>query len=817
MLASGSTVGGRYRVLRNFGPAATSIALAEDLRSAQRVWLVQIEITASDAQIALTLEQQGRFALGVPGLARPVASGVDAAAAFLAFAAPLSGSVADAHVGPWSGARVAALATRIAAALAPLHDQGIAYGCLRPELIAESDTGEVLFGFGVAAVATAFGAAGEASQLLAPGYRAPELRASLLPPTPASDVFALSVLLRELLSAPQSVAEPVPGSAISSELEACLARATALDARARPRDVRAFAVELARLAQLEPEQKPAPAPPVEVAQVALPEAEPGPSVSPVAMPTPMPAVVGPSVPYPPSAPLFAVPSAPPRSKASSLGVWLFIGAGLLLMAGGVVGATFFAARRAAALVKAMGPALHAPVVVAPKFVPPSPSPTATEQPPPFPPAVPETRPVPDKLPRAHPPVVAPGVGPASFPEEARAALPVLGSEPIWGTRNAPLTWVLFGDLECPHTRRAWRALEVAKLTFGDDLRIVFRHRPLREHPNALDAARVLAGLSREHGPLAFFDVLHRISRDEASLTPEHLQTVLNAAGYGGSKLSELARVGDAAVRSDLQLAGQFAVKSTPFSFLNGQPVDGERAPAELERLLLDERRSATWSLAAGVSPAALYGTRTSSNLIGVGEQAASRVCAPVGASPVRGPVDALVTVVEFSDFECPFCRQAEPTLHKLLDRFPKDVRLVWKNYPLPQHKNARLLANFAADASARGSSVGFWAVHDALFAHQEELDDGALGELAGKAGLDGALLLISAHAGVHDAAIHADMALAQKLGVKGTPTFFVNGRRVQGALALDQFEALIQEELKSGQRIVAHGVARKDVYGLVCE
>ncbi len=522
MFANGSTVGGRFRVLRNFGPAATSLALAEDLRGAQRVWLVQIDVTASEAQIGLTLEQQGRFALGVPGLARPVASGVDAGAAFLAFAAPLSGSVADAHVGPWSGARVAALATRIAAALAPLHDQGIAYGCLRPELIAEGDAGDVLFGFGVAAVATAFGAAGEASQLLAPEYRAPELRASLLPPTPASDVFALSVLLRELLGAPHSAAEPAPDPAISSELEACLARATALDARARPRDVRAFAVELARLAQLEPEPNPAPTPPIEAAQVALPDAQQGPSA--------LPAVAGPSVPYPPSAPLFAVPGAPPRAKTSSLGVWLFVGAGLLLMVGGVVGATFFAARRAAALVKAMGPALHAPLATAPKFVPLSPSPTATEEPLPFPPSAPETSPMPDKLPRAHPPVVAPGSGPASFPEEARAPLPVLGSEPIWGTRNAPLTWVLFGDLECPHTRRAWRALEVAKLTFGDDLRIVFRHRPLREHPNALDAARVLAGLARERGPLAFFDVLHRISRDEASLTPEHLQAVLSAAG-----------------------------------------------------------------------------------------------------------------------------------------------------------------------------------------------------------------------------------------------------------------------------------------------
>jgi protein-disulfide isomerase len=394
---------------------------------------------------------------------------------------------------------------------------------------------------------------------------------------------------------------------------------------------------------------------------------------------------------------------------------------------------------------------------------------------------------------------------------------VLGSEPIWGTRNAPLTWVLFGDLDCPHTRRAWRALEAVKITFGDDLRIVFRHRPLREHPNAFDAATVMAGLSLRRGPRAFFDVLHRIAQDDASLTPEHLQAVLAASGYADLKPSELAALGEPVVFADEQLAGQFAVRSTPFSFLNGKPIDGERSPAELERLLVDERRSATWSLASGVSPSALYVTRASSNLIGVGEQGDARACAPVGNSPVRGPSDALVTLVEFSDFECPFCKRVEPTLLRLLERYPKNLRLVWKDFPLPQHKNARLLANFAADANARGSSAGFWAVHDALFAHADVLDDNALGELAGKAGMDGALLLISARAGVHDAAIHADMALAQKLGVKGTPTFFVNGRPLQGVLPLEQFDALVQEELKSAARIVARGVARKDLYALTCD
>jgi protein-disulfide isomerase len=417
----------------------------------------------------------------------------------------------------------------------------------------------------------------------------------------------------------------------------------------------------------------------------------------------------------------------------------------------------------------------------------------------------------------HAPMVAPGAGPSAFPEDARAALPVLGSEPIWGTRNAALTWVFFGDLDCPHTRRAWRALEGVKAAFGDDLRIVFRHRPLREHPNALDAARVLAGVARVHGSVAFFDVLHGALQGEASLSAEQLTTVLREAGYGASKLSDLSAAGDAQVRADLQLAGQFGLKSTPFSFLNGQAVDGERTALEVEQLLREEQRTATWLSAAGIPSASLYATRTSNNLIGVGNAGESRSCAPIGKSATRGPADALVTLVEFSDFECQYCKRVEPTLEALLARYPKTLRLVWKDYPLPQHKGAQLLANFAADAYRRGSTRGFWAVHDGIFAHAEALDDGALGALAGKAGLDGALLLISAHAGAHDAAIRADMKLGQKLNVTGTPTFFANGRRIEGALPLPRFDALIQEELKTAQRIVAHGTAARDVYGLVCD
>jgi len=728
-------------------------------------------------------------------LARLLASGIDADGGYVVFAAPSSGSVAEVPSGAWTLPRVAALAARIAAALAPLHDQGIAYGLLTPELIGEGPEPEVLFGFGVTALANTFGAPGEASQLVAPKLRAPELRTSLRPPTPASDLFALATLLRTLLP------ERIP-----PQIAAHLARATSEDLHSRPHDVTTFTAHLTRLSENAnvndlPLRPPGDGDvPVDV-DVPVPVDVPEPGDVPVPVDVDVPAIPLPST-------LQPLPRGAPTMPRSSLLALLLVLSGLVLMLGGVATAIVYATRQAPPVPPKVAAAPHP----APSPIAPQPKQPVVE--PPLP-SAPEITQLPPRT--RHAPIVAPGAGPSSFPDEARAVLPVLGSEPIWGTRNAALTWILFGDLECPHTRGAWRALEAVKARFGDDLRIVFRHRPLREHANALEAARVLAGVARVHGSSAFFDVLHRVLQGEASLTRERLTAELEAAGYGASKLSDLSAAGEPQVRADLQLAGQFALKSTPFSFLNGQAVDGERTAQELEQLLRDEQRTATWLAAAGVSQATLYATRTSSNLIGVGDAGESRSCAPIGKSATRGPADALVTLVEFSDFECQYCKRVEPTLQALLARYPKSLRLVWKDYPLPQHGSAQLLANFAADAFGRGSLSGFWAVHDGIFAQPDALDDGELGVLAGKAGLDGALLLMAAHAGVHDAAIRADIKLGQKLSVNGTPTFFANGRRIEGALPFERFEALIQQELRTAQRIVAHGTAARDVYGLVCD
>src|SRR2546428_9709687 len=95
---------------------------------------------------------------------------------------------------------------------------------------------------------------------------------------------------------------------------------------------------------------------------------------------------------------------------------------------------------------------------------------------------------------------------------------------------------------------------------------------------------------------------------------------------------------------------------------------------------------------------------------------------PVGGSPQLGPDDALVTLVVFSDFQCPFCARIEPTLAQLRDRYGADLRIVWKHNPLDFHTNAMPAAEATAEAFAQGGNPTFWALHDRLFANAPNLD-----------------------------------------------------------------------------------------------
>lgn len=176
---------------------------------------------------------------------------------------------------------------------------------------------------------------------------------------------------------------------------------------------------------------------------------------------------------------------------------------------------------------------------------------------------------------------------------------------------------------------------------------------------------------------------------------------------------------------------------------------------------------------------------------------------------IRGASEPLVTIVEFSDFQCPFCGQFARTLHELERSYPEDVRLVFKQFPLPMHPNAALAAKAAIAAGAQGK---FWAMHDHMFKNRAALSRDDLVGHADDLGLD----VKAFEAALDDPAtarrLELEQGLGKQLGVRGTPAFFVNGRKFGGAMDPGDLSALIEEERAFAQTIVDAGAERKSVY-----
>jgi protein-disulfide isomerase len=155
---------------------------------------------------------------------------------------------------------------------------------------------------------------------------------------------------------------------------------------------------------------------------------------------------------------------------------------------------------------------------------------------------------------------------------------------------------------------------------------------------------------------------------------------------------------------------------------------------------------------------------------------------------IRGPLEAPITVVEYGDFECPYCGQAEPVVRELLRDFG-DVRYVWRHLPLNDvHPRAQLAAEASEAAAAQGA---FWEMHDLLLDHQKALDPGDLISYAEQLGLDVERFTNDLRASVGAARVADDVDSADLSGVSGTPTFFINGRRHYGAYDIKTLSAAV--------------------------
>jgi protein-disulfide isomerase len=170
-----------------------------------------------------------------------------------------------------------------------------------------------------------------------------------------------------------------------------------------------------------------------------------------------------------------------------------------------------------------------------------------------------------------------------------------------------------------------------------------------------------------------------------------------------------------------------------------------------------------------------------------------RLPVSIEGAPVRGAVDAPVTLVEFSDFHCPFCRQVQTTLKAILDRYPGKVKPAFRDFPVDGlHPQTRKAAEAARCAHDQGK---FWSYHDTLFANAPNGTPADLRRYANDVGLDVPAFEHCLSAGTHRESVQRDYDEGARLGVAGTPAFFVNGRLISGAQPLEAFTKVIDQEL----------------------
>jgi protein-disulfide isomerase len=163
------------------------------------------------------------------------------------------------------------------------------------------------------------------------------------------------------------------------------------------------------------------------------------------------------------------------------------------------------------------------------------------------------------------------------------------------------------------------------------------------------------------------------------------------------------------------------------------------------------------------------------------------------SNPSRGAADAPVVLIEYTDYQCPYCTRIQPTLNKLVERYDGKLLHVFKNLPLPMHAQAPLAASAALCAQDQGK---FWELHDWLFANQRKLSRDSIVEAAGSLGMDSEAFASCIDQGTYTERVRAETAEAQSYGITGTPGFLINGRVITGARPMEAFESVIDDELE---------------------
>jgi protein-disulfide isomerase len=441
-------------------------------------------------------------------------------------------------------------------------------------------------------------------------------------------------------------------------------------------------------------------------------------------------------------------------------------------------------------------------------------------------AAPAVTPAPVAAPVAAPTIPVAVAAPA-FPTEDDAAVAISPRNPTWGSRTALVTIVEFSDMQCPYCARVLPTLSALREKYGPEkLRIVWKNTPLPFHPQARPAAEAAAGVFELAGARAFWAFHDLAFQNQQSLGAARFTEWARQAGVAdagavtaGLTSGRWADVVDADVR-DGKVVG---VEGTPSFFVNGVFVVGAQPLEKFTKIVDEELGKAQAKIDHGTPRERVYAEMARENRVHAPpppeneeedqpEDNRTVFKVPLGSSPARGPATALVTVVEFGDYQCPFTARVQATLRAIRDKYGDKVRLVYRNEPLPFHPRAEPAAQAALEVRAEKGDAAFWKMHDRLFEEQKDLSDAVILKLATEAGANAERVRAAMKRHTHAAQLGADQDAADDFQASGTPHFFIDGRRLVGAQPEEKFDAIIDQELVRAQGLVAHGTPPSGLY-----
>jgi protein-disulfide isomerase len=434
------------------------------------------------------------------------------------------------------------------------------------------------------------------------------------------------------------------------------------------------------------------------------------------------------------------------------------------------------------------------------------------------------------------------------------ALLNLQNQPWLGGRNAVVVITLWSDFQCPFARRVNPLLASLVKKYPKDLKVVWFDFPLRFHKQAMPAAIAARSVFQQGGNQKFWRFHNKVFANSKNISRDTLVEWAKETGANGDEVKRDLEAGRIRKLMDdsIRLAKQIGVRGTPTLFVNGLRFKGRRSVDGFSKAIDAEIAAAKRDIGAGKTTRDKYyaylmqGERgRQAAKAGAGPKTGKRKRRKLNPKiiyripitkdePWKGAKRPLVTMVLWSDFECPYCKYMACTLEEVLRKYPKTVRLVFRHNPMSFHHTAMPAAEATLAALAQKGRRGFWRMYAKVFplkhcprntskvklrdwlekmkSRHPKLTRSTLEGFAKKVRLNMTRFRRAMDSHSHRAHVKAQASASKKLGARGTPALFVNGRYVRGYRNFARLKVIIDSELAKARRLVKRGVSKRKLY-----